>query len=311
MHRSTTNSASPRFREAIDNALDLLHNDAEPPASTAKELAHPLPSLLEQCQQLLTEADVQNPPPVRTVHSLACTGGTLISRCIAAQPNTQVLSEVDPLSPFVPGGFLPTDIIGLSRFSSRPADRETQILLFLAGLQALYDQSLRAGQHLILRDHSHGHFHFSDTIPDRPTLRDIVQRTHPVRSLVTVRHPFDVYLSLLDTGWVQHFSPPTLNEYAQRVHAFLDAYPDCPLIRYEDFVAEPTTVMPSICEALALSYNPDFTDTFAVIELSGNTGRSGDLISPRPRRPHPPSLDQEAQASDAYQTLLARLGYPA
>ncbi|EIC22619.1 sulfotransferase family protein [Thiorhodovibrio frisius] len=114
-----------------------------------------------------------------------------------------------------------------------------------------------------------GHFHFSDSIPDRPTLHDIVQR----------------------------------------VHAFLDAYPDCPLIRYEDFVAEPAAVMPRICEALALGYNPDFTDTFAVIELSDNTGRSGDLISPRPRRPHLPALEQEARDSEPFMSLLTRLDY--
>ncbi|MTW21257.1 sulfotransferase family protein [Allochromatium palmeri] len=251
----------------------------------------------------------QWPPPVRLIHHLACTGGTLISRCIAAQPDTWVLSEVDPLSPFVPGRFLPTDLIGLSRFGSPPADTETQIELFLAGLAVLYAQARRQGEHLVLREHSHGQFHFGEAVAERPTLRAIVGRVYPTRALVTVRHPFDTFLSLQDTGWVQHFSPPTLDEYARRVHAFLDAHAGCPLIRYEDFVADPAATMQRICEGLGLGYNPDFIESFSAIELSGDSGRHGDRISPRPRRAHPPTLEQEACASEAFQTLLDRLDY--
>lgn len=298
------------FIAAIDSALGLLRDyvDQSVPAD-AKALAQPLPSLLEQCQNLLAEAEVQEPPPVRTLHHLACTGGTLISRCIAAQPNTQVLSEVDPLSPFVPGGFLPTDLIGLSRFGSRPADRETQIQLFLAGLRVLYDQATRDGLHLILRDHTHGHFNFSDAVPERPSLREIVSRAFPVKALISVRHPLDSYLSLQDTGWVQHFTPPTLDEYARRYHAFLDAYRHCERIRYEDFVADPWATMQHICKVLALGYSPDFPDTFFAIELSGDSGRRGDVISPRPRRAHPPTLEKEARDSESFMTLLTRLDY--
>ena len=302
-------SATAGFREAIDSALGLLRDYAEPNTSNAGQLAQPLPSLLEQCEQLLAEADVQQPAPLRTIHHLACTGGTLISRCLAAQPNTQVLSEVDPLSPFVPGGFLPTDLIGLSRFSSRPAERETQIQLFLAGLRVLHDQAARDGLHLILREHSHGLFHFSDAIPDRPGLREILSRAFPVKSLISVRHPLDAYLSLQDTGWVQHFSPPTLDEYARRYHAFLDTDQDGEPIRYEDVVADPHASMQHICERLDLRYTPDFVDTFSAIALSGDSGRRGDVISPRPRRAHPPTLEQEARASEAFMTLLERLHY--
>lgn len=311
MSPTTAPGAPAEFRQAIDSALALLSDYVQPchSNSSAQALAPPLPSLLEQCERLLAAADIQHPPPVRTLHQLACTGGTLISRCIAAQPNTLVFSEVDPLSPFVPGSFLPTDLIGLSRFSSRPADPETQIELFLAGLAVLYAQSQRQGQHLILREHSHGLFHFGDDIPERPNLRTLVERCYPTRSLVSVRHPFDAFLSLQETGWVQHFSPPTLDEYARRVHAFLDAHADATLIRYEDFVADPAVTMQGICEALELGYNPDFPDLFCVIALSGDSGRRGDVISARPRRAYPPDLEQEAQASEAFCSLLNRLDY--
>jgi hypothetical protein len=313
MSRSHTTRAPAGFREAIDSALALLHDYAEQPGAAHADRPHPLsqplPSLLEQCEQLLAKAEIQQPPPIRTLHALAGTGGTLISRCLAAQPNTLVLSEVDPLSPFVPGGFLPTDLIGLSRFASRPAAQDTQIALFLAGLHVLHDQANRHGQALLLREHSHGVLCFGEAIPKRPGLRDIVQRAFAVSSLVIVRHPFDAFLSLQDSGWVQHFSPPTLAEYARRYHAFLDAHQDEEILRYEDFVADPQASMQRLCQVFALGYNPAFTETFAVIELSGDSGRSGDTISLRPRRPHPSSLAQQAREIEAFTTLLDRLGY--
>ncbi|MBK1618558.1 sulfotransferase family protein [Lamprobacter modestohalophilus] len=309
VHRREVSESAAQFRAAIDSALELVQDYTGNPVSEHRDLSQPLPSLLQQCQNLLAEAQVEAPLPVRTLHHLACSGGTLISRCIAAQPNTQVLSEVDPLSPFVPSGFLPTDLIGLSRFSSRPANADTQIEMFLAGLRVLYGTATQHGQHLILRDHSHGHFSFGAAVTDRPTLHEIVSRAFPVKSIVSVRHPLDAYLSLLDSGWVQHFSPATLDEYARRSHAFLDAYQNVELIRYEDFVEDPPTVMQTICATLSLDYNPDFTETFAAITLSGDSGRRGDFISPRPRRPHPPAIDQEAEDSEAFQTLLSRLDY--
>ncbi|MBK5938452.1 sulfotransferase family protein [Halochromatium roseum] len=302
-------SENSRFHEAIDDALELLHDYADQATGDDQDLALPLPSLLEQCQQLLAEAGVHEPPPVRTLHHLACTGGTLISRCLAAQPNSWVLSEVDPLSPFVPGGFLPTDLIGLSRFSSRPASIETQAELFCAGLRVLYEQAIHQGQQLILRDHSHGQFNFGEAVVERPTLRELVSRNYPVLSVISVRHPLDSYLSLQETGWVQHFSPPTLAEYARRYLSFLDAYDDCEFIRYEDFVASPDTEMARLCSLFGLSFDPDFQQTFSAIHLSGDSGRRGDVIRPRPRRAYAPSLVQEAKDAEPFMTLLDRLDY--
>lgn len=302
------------LRKAVNGAIEVLHTNTDQQDQASPATNDPLQALLDTYQELIVETGEEaeaeaQPQPVRTIHHLACTGGTLISRCLAAQPNTNVLSEVDPLSPFVPGGFLPTDIIGLSRFSSRPAAQEIQIKLFLAGLEVLCSEARRQGQHLILRDHSHGHFNFGDAIAKRPSLREIVSRVYPVKSLITVRHPFDSYLSLLENGWVVHFSPQTLSEYAIRYHAFLDHYSDCELIRYEDFVATPEAKMQQICAILDLQYNPDFAQAFPCIELSGDIGRRGDLIEPRPRRPQAPAIEQEARHSDPFMSLLYRLKY--
>ena len=72
-------------------------------------------SLLAQCEQAL--GDVNTKPKLRIIHHLACSGGTLISKCISALPNVYLLSELHPTTTLHMGGgrpkFLPADVLSL------------------------------------------------------------------------------------------------------------------------------------------------------------------------------------------------------
>lgn len=295
------------FRREIEDALDLLRGAGTvADADRTEGLARALPGLLEQARAMA------GPPPVpamRSIHHFACTGGTLISRCIAAMPNIQVLSEVDPLSRMSPNQlFQPTDLIQLTQQAPRPAPPEAVVDIFLGGLRSLADTARRTGLRLVLRDHAHSHFCTGAAPADRPTLREILARDYTVRALVTVRHPLESYLSLLENGWIE-FEPATLEEYARRHAAFLDRHDDVALLRYEDFLADPEAGMQRACEVLDLVYDPQFRDTFPAIRLSGDSGRRGDVIEPRPRRPVPDPVAAETGESPSYAALCARLGY--
>src|SRR5690606_33987373 len=146
-------------------------------------------------------------PPVRLVHHLACTGGTVISRCISAMPNVRLLSEVDPLSPLThQNKFIPADLLGLAKLGSRPPDIETLLQIFREGVKVLHEDCRLRGLDLVLRAHSHSQFMHGPDIPPRPGLQEIVATAFPVQSVVTVRDPLDSYLSLLKNGW-EHFTP--------------------------------------------------------------------------------------------------------
>ena len=303
--------AKRAFRAVIQDALTLLdaHDVARPNPAAPPAVA--LPSLLEQCRVLLAEASTHSPPPIRTIHHFACTGGTLISRCIATSPGVHVLSEVDPLSTMPHKSspmFTPTDLVGLLRHGSRPVDPELLISTFLDGLQPVYDDARRRGIDLVLRGHAHSHFCWGDCVFPRPTLSEILARRFPVRSIVTVRHPLDSFLSLTAKRWSQ-FSPFTIEEYCRRYLMFLDRYRDVKIIKYEEFVRQPQVVMEEICAALGLVPALHFMDLFPAIRLSGDSGRSGRRIAPRPRRAHDPELARDAQESPAFAALVERLGY--
>jgi len=251
--------------------------------------------------------------PLRTLHHFACTGGTLIAKCIAALPNVQLLSEVDPLSDYVaPGanGFAPTDMVALLRASTRGSSPELVAELFGAQMRVLHRDAERRGLRLVLRDHAHSHFCQGRSVADRPSLRELMPAGLPLRSLVTVRHPLDSFASLARNGWL-HFEPATIDAYCRRYAAFLDRHAGVPVLRYEDFVAAPQAAMRRLCDALALRHEPHFAEWFAGFRVSGDSGRAGDLIQPRPSTPAALALLPQAQASEAYAALTQRLGYPA
>lgn len=301
-----------QFTTSIYDVVDMLSARSADRSLRGTTRTEPLPSLLEQCRKLSEEVRQAHPEPIRTIHHFACTGGTLISKCIASLPNTQLLSEVDPLSLMGHESikrFSPTDLVTLLQASSRPVTNDLLINVFLGGLHAVYKRTTADGVRLVLRDHAHSHFCFGEDIQNRPSLRQIVGEDFEVKSVVTVRHPLDSYLSLLSNGWHLYFKPSTLEEYCRRYHCFLDHYSNIDLYQYEDFVADPEGVLKNITDSLELSFDRNFQEVFSVHRLTGDSGRSGDAISIRMRRDIPENLGVELKQSSSYKSLCARLKY--
>ena len=296
----------------LDEALRLLKESEHTVNTKNLPESQSLPSnLLDQCLALCKQHYAAKPEPIRIVHHFACTGGTLISKCIASMPNTQLLSEVDPLSTVKSSDksqFTPTDMIALMRQSTRGVSTELIIDLFLNNLGTIYSELLNCGLRLVLRNHVHSHYCRDAIIPERPSLLEIVTTKFPTLSVVTVRDPIDSYVSLKANGWMQ-FSPPTFDEYCARYAAFIRSYEGSPVVRFEDFVNDPATEMKKICDFLDLPFNLDFLELFSVHRISGDSGRTGDVIEPRPRQPMDAVLLNEIENSSKYQYVRSLLGY--
>lgn len=309
--RVTTSKVMRQVQSAVHDALDLLDNAALDGTQGRDRIEpDPLPSLLEQCGHLAETDKTSDVEPIRTIHHFACTGGTLITKCLACSPNVHALSEVDPLStvPATVGKFAPSDLIQLTGFSNRASTMEEKLDLFLGSLKVLHQSNQKKGLRVLVRDHAHGHFCIGSAIPERLTVREILHRTFPVLSIVTVRHPIDSWLALKVNHWHQ-FNPATADEYARRYEVFLDKYQDVMMFRYEDFLEDPAEELASMCRALNLAYPEDFQELFSVHSFSGDSGRSGGKIEPRVRRSIPGHVHQELRQSRALCHLCERLGY--
>jgi len=314
LRESMSSDTVQKLAQTLQEALTLLKEAAyAAPEAGAEAVEHG--TLLQQCLAMCEQGQLrQQPEAIRTVHHFACAGGTLICKCLAAMPNVQLLSELDPLSTLAVRGdrprFAPTDMVTQMHQSTRGTSQETLVELFRSEVKVIHAEASRLGQRLVLRDHAHSHFCNGPEIADRPALRGLLPPSLPVRSIVTVRHPLDSYASLVEKKWVL-FSPATLDEYCRRYLVFLQAYADVPRLRYEDVVASPAESLQRACELLDLPYSADFVDLFSVFKLTGDSGRSGAVIAARPRRALAETLLDEARASGNYQRLVSELGYDA
>jgi len=309
-----SNDTVHKLAQTLQDALTLLKEASyNTPETGLETVEHG--NLLQQCLVMCEQGQLhRQPEAVRTIHHFACTGGTLFCKCIAAMPNVQLLSELDPLSTRTVQRnhphFAPTDMVTQMHQSTRGTSQSLLVEIFHNELKVVHAEATRLGQRLVLRDHAHGHFCSGRKIADRPVLRALVPSSLPLRSIVTVRHPLHSYASLVEMNWMQ-FSPATLDEYCRRYLVFLQEYADVPRLRYEDLVANPAEGMRRACTLLDLPYSPRFIDLFSVFKLTGDSGRGGSDIAPRPSRAMAKPLLDEARASANYRRLVSELGYDA
>ncbi|MHA7898273.1 MAG: sulfotransferase family protein [Henriciella sp.] len=295
---------------AIAEAQGLLDSNHAQYSRTAISLHETLDSI----RQKLAKLSFVSNTPVRTIHHFSCTGGTLIAKCIASMANTIVLNEIDMFSaiPFrgAKNRFTPTDVFALLNQAGSPASDDLIAALFVDIIDKLRVYYARRGKTLVLRDHTHSHFLYGHGQRNAPAMRTLlIGAKVPCTSLLTVRDPVSSYQSMVNQGWDSHLQPSSFDEYCQRYLSFLDTYADVDVIRYEDFVANPQTVMKEICERLSLTYFNQFEDVFDSFEFSGDSGRSKGRIEARPRREMSEKLREEVVTSDKYDELADILGY--
>lgn len=296
---------------ALDDALELLDRHGSAPG-TLSASAHSPESLLAQCVALWESASASRSEPVRALHQFACTGGTLVGRCISSMPNVQLLSEVDPLSRMqvIEGEmrFAPTDFVQLLYQSSRGVDEQTIVDLFHAGLELILTRCRAVGQRLVIRDHAHSKYCTGSGVAERPSVHELISSRFDTLAAVVVRHPLDSYLSLRNNQWMT-FAPATVEEYALRYRAFLGDHHELPRFRYEDIVAKPEESVRELCDHLQVPFADGFADRFEQFRLTGDSGRSGGWIAPRPRRALDEDMERQLRDAPHYRSLLGELGY--
>lgn len=265
---------------------------------------------LALCRVRQKKNNVINRTLVRTIHHFACSGGTVICKCLAAMPNVVVLSEVNPNSRTSGGNFQPANPLILLERSHRRFTQEEIKEQFLNDVSKVSNLCYNDDVDLIIRDHSHTDFCIGSGPSNICPVVDFLSEDYSLLSLITVRHPLDSYLSLKASKWNTQFSPSTFSEYTRRYHYFLDRYSKCPWHRYEDFCENPLLFMKNICKFFEISYHPSFIRYFGNFNLSGDSGRSGQQkIRLRNRRSIPEDVQNEINESEVYIELLERLGY--
>ncbi|QNI96565.1 hypothetical protein [Synechococcus sp. RS9902] len=304
-HNDVTNCGD-LTNEIKQLAKYLRHTNASTESATHQEI---LTYAMERRKRRKKEAKNRDKPLIRTIHHLACTGGTLISKCIASMPEVALVSEINP---FNRSGneFEPTNPLLLFERSTMDPSEEDIKRNFKSQIQQIIEICKRKDLDLILRDHSHTDFCTGRKISETCPVNDYLQDDYELVSVVSVRHPLDSYLGIVNAGWNNQFRPNTLNEYSKRYLSFIQKYNSLNIIKYETFCNDPSETMKELCNILKINFLDGFQERFGQQRLSGDSGRKDvTKIEARPRRPIPREISSQISRSDHYFELLKKLGY--
>jgi hypothetical protein len=256
---------------------------------------------------------------IQIVHTLGGCGGTILSRCIGVLPDIALFSEINPASVNLFDTFDPlyqdrnwTHLLGesdLDHFSRLDLAEPSS---FQQLIQALYDRAVEKRRRLVLRDYNYIDFvgvPFCDDPPQRLTLYSALPANIPTRPIAFIRHPVDQWSSLCKHDIVRDALPPA--HFCGAYAAFLKELGSIPKHKYEDFAADPSCSMQTICRDLGLVFEPGFLQRFQQFDnVTGDFTRQHETSISAPRRRSVPAhILDEFRACNAYGKILSATGY--
>ena len=262
-----------------------------------------------------TTPPAANLPPVRLLHHLARTGGTVISQCLAVMPRVVLLSEIHPLAV---AKMNPVKQVTSWYDVLTPADqRRVQAnpnMPFVDAVELINRRCTERNLLLVIRDWNHLDYMGRPYIAN-PTGRLFTAETLAPKlrgvPFTTVRHPLDQWMSLVKLPKIETSLP--LELFLKGCADFAQEAVRIGFVRYEDFTKDPAAAMKTICERLEVPFDPTFVDRWwKYTKVTGDTqgSRGGkEQIVPLERRPVAPALLERFGQNASYRRTLELLGY--
>jgi len=240
---------------------------------------------------------------VITLHHLACSGGTILSKAIAAMKGVVLLSEIHP-DRHLENGYDP--LVQLtSGYNLDEGERRKLDECFVREIEVCAGLAKRRNCQLVIRDHCSRDFVEMDRHASR--LVELLQPHIVVTPIVTVRDPVDTWISYRRRGWFNKGDP---GELCSRLLRLVAAFDSAPVYKYEDFIADTDRLLSNLCEHAGIEFCKDFQARMAeVTHLTGNSGRSGELPASRPRQRIYKEEVRAFLASPQYAEVCERFGY--
>ncbi len=254
--------------------------------------------------------------PVRVLHNLARSGGTLMARCLGCMQDVILLSEIHPkgstrFHPMTQAQewfhlFDPEHLREMQRGSRMNFVREVDLI---------EQRCHELGRHLVVRDWAHLDFHAVPFLPEPTyefTTANVLEFSglFRLRRAALTRHPIDQWLSLSRLSLVR--GKLTLQDFLRGYLRYAEQCVTIGFVRYEDFVARPEAVIEQLSDLLELPYDGRFVQAWPDYDkITGDTGAASDRREIRPvsrRRLEDAELARFAGNAD-YRAALDLLGY--
>ena len=218
---------------------------------------------------------------LRLIHNLPKTGGTIISKCLGAQKNISLLSEIHPQGQKIRdkmaiNSLIADPIYQAYKWNNLMTDEEYKNYKdcnkdFKTKIDFIVKKALSVNKILIIRDWSFVDFFGKPFIEPtyKNTLFETLQKKFEIQNIFILRNPIETLISCYknlpffkDNYNLDFF----LNSYR---NFFLTASKDR-IFKYEDFFTKPNNILMKMCEILKIEYTDEYTKNMKNIILTGS-----------------------------------------
>ena len=123
---------------------------------------------------------------------------------------------------------------------------------------------------------------------------------------MTVRHPIESYISADEKNWLitPNGSQMNLEEYCLRYTKFLNAYHGIHIFFYEKICLRPVTFLKNLASIWMIEYAGNKEISIQGKRMSGDSGRSSNIIELRAAKAQPDRVIQESLSCNAYRIYV-------
>jgi len=244
-----------------------------------------------------------------TLHHGSATGGSLVAQVLSAATNSILTSELNPFSTIrdhrVRPQYDPTAMLWHLSYNSSEIDSISKLKYFVCQLDISIKHVEKLSRNLLIRDHTHSTFNFTDqdinffghksysllldAIKYFYDTKDILFRFPRLNPILSIRHPIDSYISLVEKNWQGPYcrKTNTFDEYCKsmiKLQSYMVEKESAKVIRYEDICCRMNESLDQLFNELNISFVIPSLDQINSIKVTGKSGRKSDQIIYRKRR---------------------------
>ena len=244
-----------------------------------------------------------------TIHHACCTGGSIISQILASATNSILISEINPFQSIrnkrIEPYFDPTAILWHLVYNSKEISNTHKLKYFFCQLDISIEHAKGLQKNLLLRDHTHSTFNFSDKdilfmnkklgSQFLETLRYFYELKSKdfdfnlIKPIISVRHPLDSFIAARKIGGLLPYCGEgeiNLENYCKGILKFqnyMEKEKSAKVIRYEDICIDLGDRLKQTFLDLNIDYQIPSLDEINLIKVTGKSGRKTKNISLRER----------------------------
>jgi hypothetical protein len=217
---------------------------------------------------------------IRLIHNLPRCGGTIISKCVGAQKDVVLLSEIHPegfaVSKKMGSPHLFDPIHQSQKWNNLFENKEYEKICnsnfnFEEKIDLIYKKTELVNKRLIIRGWAFVDIFGKPFIEPsyKDSLTEILSKKFEVLSLYVIRHPLECFISCYNSlNFFRHYD---LNFFFKGYRNFFLNASNKNIFTYENFLLEPEKNLKNMCNILKVDYDDDYLSKLKNIKLTGDS----------------------------------------